>query len=115
MPSGEGGNRLIYTCAAALQGRLSTAEWLLADRGIYADWSRYPLKDKGIKLFIPGSKSPGKLLKREKRRDKPRNRVEIMFGRLKHLHRSATRNDKCAKPCLSAVALASTVKFWRCE
>jgi transposase len=72
-----------YTGAAALLGSLPKAEWLLADRGYDADWFREALKDKGIKPCIPGRKSRGKPIKHDKRRYKRRNRIEIMFGRLK--------------------------------
>jgi transposase len=41
-----------------------------------------------------------------------RNRIEIMFGRLKDWRRIATRYDRCPKVFLSAVALAATVLFW---
>jgi transposase len=70
------------------------------------------LKDKGIKPCIPGWTSRGKPIKHDKRRYKRRNRIEIMFGRLKHWRRVATRYDRCAKTFLSAVALAATVTFW---
>jgi transposase len=97
--------------AAALLGSLPAAEWLIADRGHDADWFRNVLKDKGIKPCIPGRKSRGKLVKCDKRRHKRRNRVEIMFGRLKDWRRVATRYDRCPKVFLSAVALAATVMF----
>jgi transposase len=45
-------------------------------------------------------------------RYKLRNRIEIMFGRLKDWRRVATRCDRCPKVFLSAVALAATVMFW---
>ena len=48
----------------------------------------------------------------DRRRYKRRNRIEIMFGRLKDWRRIATRYDRCAKTFLSAVALAATVMFW---
>lgn len=101
-----------YTGAAALLGSLPKAEWLLADRGYDADWFRDALKDKGIKPYIPGRKSRGKPIKHDKRRYKRRNRIEIMFGRLKEWRRVATRYDRCPKVFLSAVALAATVMFW---
>ena len=41
-----------------------------------------------------------------------RNRVEIMFGRLKDWRRVATRYDRCPTVFLSAIALAATVLFW---
>ena len=88
------------------------AEWLLADRGYDADWFRDALKDKGIKPCIPGRKSRGKPIKHDKRRYKRRNRIEIMFGRLKDWRRVATRYDRCPKVFLAAVALAATVMFW---
>ena len=78
-----------YTGAAALLDSLPKAEWLLADR-----------------------KSRGKPIKHDKRRYKRRNRIEIMFGRLKDWRRVATRYDRCPKVFLSAVALAATVMFW---
>ena len=88
------------------------AEWLLADRGYDADRFRDALKDKGIKPCILGRKSRGKTIKHDKRRYKRRNRIEIMFGRLKDWRRVATRYDRCPKIFLSAVALAATVMFW---
>jgi transposase len=97
-----------YTGAAALLDSLPSAEWLLADRGYDADWFRDALKDKRIKPCIPGRKSRGKPIKYEKRR----NRIEIMFGRLKDWRRVATRYVRCPKVFLSAVALAATVLFW---
>ena len=101
-----------YTGAAALLGSLPKAEWLLADRGYDADWFREALEDKGIKPCIPGRKSRGKPIKHDKRRYKRRNRIEIMFGRLKDWRRVATRYDRCPKVFLSTVALAATVMFW---
>ncbi len=77
-----------------------------------ADWFREALKDKGIKPCIPGRTSRGKAIRYDKRRYKRRNRIEIMFGRLKDWRRIATRYDRCAKTFLSAVALAATVMFW---
>ena len=77
-----------------------------------ADWFRDALKDKGIHPCIPGRKSRGRAVRYDKRRYKRRNRIEIMFGRLKDWRRIATRYDRCAKTFLSAVALAATVMFW---
>jgi len=62
---------------------LPKAEWLPADCGYDADWFRDALKDKGIKPCIPGRKSRGKPIKHDKLRYRRRNRIEIMFGRLK--------------------------------
>ena len=96
-----------YTGAAALLGSLPAAEWMIADRGYDADLFRDALKDKGIRPCIPGRKSRGKVVRYDKRRYPRRNRIEIMFGRLKDWRRVATRYDRCAKTFLSAVALAA--------
>jgi transposase len=100
------------TGAAALLGSLPKAERLLADRGYDADWFRDALKYKGIKPCIPVRKSRVKPIEPDKRRYKRRNRIEIMFGRLKDWRRVATRYDRCPAVFHSAVALAATVKFW---
>ena len=101
-----------YTGAAALLGSLPKAGWLLADRGYDADWFREALKDIGIKVCIPGRKSRKKAVKYDKRRYKQRNRIEIMFGRLKDWRRVATRYDRCPQTFFSAILLAATVLFW---
>ncbi len=101
-----------YTGAAALIGSLPEAEWMLAGRGYDAEWLRNALIDKGITPCIPGRKSRGTPVKYDKRRYKCRNRIEIMFGRLKDWRRVATRYDRCPKVFLSAVALAAAVLFW---
>jgi len=91
---------------------LPEADWLLADRGYDADWFRDALKDKEIKPCISGRKKRKTPVKYDKRRYKRRNRIEIMFCRLKDWRRIATRYDRCPKVFLSAVALAATVLFW---
>ena len=72
-----------YTGAAALLGDLPNAEWLLADRGHDADWLREALEDRGIQVWVPGRKTRKKPARYDRRRDKRRNRIEIMVGRLK--------------------------------
>ena len=96
----------------ALVSNLPAAEWLLGDRGYDADWFREALVNMGIKPCIPGRKSRSKAIKYDKRRYKKRNRIEIMFGRLKDWRRVATRYDRCPKVFMSAIALAATVLFW---
>ena len=100
-----------YTGAAALLRELPEADWLIADRGYDADWFRDALKAKEIKPCIPGRKQRKSPVKYDKRRYKRRNRIEIMFGRLKDWRRIATRYDRCPKVFLSAVALAATGLF----
>jgi len=101
-----------YTGAAALLGSLPKAEWLLADRGYDSDWLREVIEDKGIKACIPGRASRKKTVNYDKRKYKRRNRIEIMFGRLKDWRRVATRYDRYPETFFSAIALAATVLFW---
>jgi transposase len=93
--------------ARALCGSLPAVDWLIADRGYDADWFRDAFQNKGIRPCIPGRTSRDKPV----RYDKRRNRIEIMFGRLKDWRRVATRYDRCPKVFLSAIALAATVIF----
>jgi transposase len=51
------------------------------------------LKDKGIRAGIPGRKQRKSTIRHDKRRYERRNRIEIMFGRLKDWRRVATRYD----------------------
>ncbi len=88
------------TGAGAMVGTLPASDWLIADRGDDAGWSRDALSDKGIRAGIPALKSREKPL----RHDERRNRIEIMFGRSKDWRRIATRYDRCPKVFLSAVA-----------
>jgi len=101
-----------YVGARALLSSLPSVEWLLRDRGKDADWFREALQDKGIRACIPSRKQRKTPVKYDKRRYKRRNRIEIMFGRLKDWRRVATRNDQCPKVFLPAIALASLVIYW---
>ena len=101
-----------YIGARALLSSLPDVDWLLGDRGYDADWFREALKDKGIRACIPGRKQRKKTVNYDKRRYKGRNRIEIMFGRLKDWRRVATRHDRCPKVFLSAIALAAIVIYW---
>ena len=69
-------------------------------------------QDKGIRPCIPGGTSRGKVIRYDKRRYKRRNRIEIMFLRLKDRRRDATCYDRCPKALLPAIALAAAVIFW---
>ena len=101
-----------YIGAAALLDELPKAQWLLGDRGYDADWFRDALQEKGIRPCIPGRKSRNEPIKYDKRRYRRRNRIEIMFGRLKDWRRVATRYDRCPTAFFSAIALAATIIFW---
>ena len=90
---------------------LPSVKWLTAHRGYDADWFREALRDKGIRPCVPGRTSRGKPVPHDKRRYRRRNRIEIMFGRLKDWRRIATCYDRCPKVFLSAIALAAPVIF----
>jgi transposase len=100
------------TGAAALSGSLPSAEWLIADRGYDADGFRGAVHETRIGPCVPGRTSRGRAIPYDQRRYQRRNRIEIMFGRLKDGRRIAARYDRCATTFLSAVALAATVMFW---
>ncbi len=76
------------------------------------DWFRDALEEKGIRPCIPGQKSRAMPIRYDKRKYKHRNRIEIMFGRLKDWRRVATRYDRCPNVFFSAICLAATVMFW---
>lgn len=84
---------------------------MLADLGYDAEWLRGAPK-KGITPCILGRKSRSKPVKYDRRRYQRRNRIEIIFGRLKDWRRVAIRYDRSPKVFLSAIALAATVMFW---
>ena len=96
----------------ALLRSLPNVDWLLGDRGYDADWFREALQEKGIQPCIPGRMQRKRTVKYDERRYKRRNRIEIMFGRLKDRRRVATQFDRCPKVFLSAIALAANVIYW---
>ena len=101
-----------YIGARALLGGLPKIDWLMGDRGHDADWFREALKDKGIRACMPDRKQRRTIVKYDKRRYKRRNRIEIMFGRLKDWRRGTTRYDRRPRVFLSAIALSANVIYW---
>jgi len=91
---------------------LPNAQWLLADGGYDADRFKDALEEKGIRPSIPGRKSRNEPIKYDKRRYKRRNRIEIMFGRLKDWRGVATRYNRCPMTSFSVIALAAAIIFW---
>ena len=78
----------------------------------WKDWLREVFIDRGIMPYIPGRKSRNKRIRYDKRRDKRRNKIEIMFGRLKDWRRVSTHYDSSPTVFLSAIVLAATVLLW---
>ena len=101
-----------YIDARAILSSLPNVDWRLGEHGYDAHWFREALPDKGIRPCIPGRKSRSKTARYDRRRYKCRNRIEMMFGRLKDWRRVATRYDRWPKVFLSAIALAATVIYW---
>ncbi|WP_420798284.1 transposase [Meridianimarinicoccus roseus] len=88
------------------------AEWLISDRAMTPAGFGTRCRTRGYAPASRAGKSRDKAVLYHKRRYKRRNRIEIMFGRLKDWRRIATRCDRCPKVFLSAIALAATVIFW---
>ncbi len=70
------------------------------------------MKNKKIKVYIPGRNSRKRAVKHDKRRYKRRNCIEIMFGRLMDRRHVANRCYRCSETFCSAIMLAASVLFW---
>lgn len=103
-----------YTGAAALLDEMPKAQWLLGDRGYDADWFRDAFQAKGIRPCIPGRRSRNEPVRYDERRYRRRNRIKIMFSRLKDRRRVASRYDRRPTVFFSAIALAAT-SFSGCD
>lgn len=101
-----------YTDASALPDSFPAAQWMLEDPGYDADWFRDALEEKGIRPCIPGRKSRGKPVKYDRRKYKQRNRIELMFGRLKNWRRVATPYICCAHVLMSAIHIPPCFALW---
>jgi len=86
----------------------------LISRGLYwqTDQAIIDADKHGMATIWTADFKRRKPVKYDKRRYKRRNRIEIMFGRLKDWRRVATRYDRCPKVFLSAIALAAAILFW---
>ncbi|MFT3967424.1 MAG: hypothetical protein QM690_16240 [Sphingobium sp.] len=103
-----------YIGAAALLDDLPKAQWLLADRATmltgFETLCRPRVSSPAFLAENPAT-SPSNMTNAASY--KRRNRIEIMFGRLKDWRRIATRYDRCPTAFFSAISLAATVIFWR--
>ena len=98
--------------AAALLGSLPKAECLLASTGYGANWYAEAPK---VRDAIPGILSRKSLcgpVKFADRHHGARNRIEILFGRLKDWRRVARRCDRCPEVFLSSAVFTAIVTFW---
>lgn len=101
-----------YIGEQVLLGSLPDVDWLLWDRGYDADWFRDASTDQGIRTSVPGRKQRMTTVSCDKRRRNWRNRVEIMFGKVKDWLQVATRYDRCPTVFLSAISRATIVIYW---
>jgi len=84
---------------------------LLADKGYDGDVLRANLLIRGILPIIPPKANRREPITCDFRRYRDRNRIERMFGYLKHQRRIATRYDKTALSFASFLNLAA-IRRW---
>jgi transposase len=84
---------------------------LLADKGYDGDELRQKLLVRGILPIIPPKSNRRNPEHPDYRRYKDRNRIERMFGVIKHQRRIATRYDKTALSFASFLNLAAA-RLW---
>ncbi len=101
-----------YIGAQAMLSSLPKVNWLLRDHCYDADWFRETLKDKRIRPCTSGRKQRKTPVNYDNRRNKRRNRIEIMFGRPKDWRHLTTQYNTCPKVFLSEIALAASVIYW---
>ncbi|SNT00389.1 Transposase DDE domain-containing protein [Sphingomonas laterariae] len=90
---------------------VATPKALLADKGYDGDGVRQSLLMRGILPIIPPKSNRREPIACDFRRYRDRNRIERMFGFLKHQRRIATRYDKTALSFASFLNLAA-VRRW---
>jgi putative transposase len=101
-----------HTGAKLLYPGLPDAKTLIADKGYDSDEFRDALEAKGIEACIPPTSNRIEDIPYDKELYKTRNKIEIMFGRIKDWRRIATRYDRCAHTFFSAICIAAIVSFW---
>ena len=98
--------------AALIRPVLPKTRVLLGDRGYDADWLRQALADRRIAACIPSKANRKVQIPHDAALYRRRNKIEIMFGRLKDWRRIHTRYDRCAHTFMSAICIAATIIFW---
>ena len=83
----------------------------MADKAYDANTFRAYLKQRKIKIVIPGKANRKKRIRHNKMAYKKRNVIERCFGRLKDFRRIATRYDKLAGNYFAALCLVATVAY----
>jgi putative transposase len=98
-----------YKGAALLLHSFPKAKELPADLGYDAAWFRDALREKGITPCIPPKRNRKEPVPYDKELYKQRDKIEIMFGRLKDRRRIAMRYDRCAHTFFSAIQVFGSV------
>ena len=101
-----------HTDAALLLSVLPKARVLLGDKGYDSDGLRAALADKGIQACIPPLRHRKIQHTYDKQLYRQRHKVENFFARIKDWRRVATRYDRCAHTCFSAICIAATAILW---
>jgi transposase len=98
--------------AALILPVLPSAKELIGDRGYDSNLFRAALIKRGITPCIPPTRNRKIDIPYDKTLYRQRHHIENMLGRLKDWRRIATRYDRCAHTCFSAICIAATVTFW---
>lgn len=100
------GQRNDITQAEALLDGLVT-EAVVADRGYDADWLVERIEAAGAEAVIPPKANRTQQRAYDANLYADRNKIERLFGRLKHYRRVATRYEKLGRNYLAMVYVAS--------
>lgn len=106
------GQRNDITQAKALLDGLETAA-VVADRGYDADWLVAQIESGGAAAVIPPKSNRTVQRAYDTNLYADRNKIERLFGRLKHYRRVATRYEKLGRNYLSMVYVASIMTLLR--
>ena len=83
------------------------AEAVIADKGYDADWLIEQIEATGAEAVIPPMRHRRVQRPYDRNLYADRNKVERLFGRLKHYRRVATRYEKTAQSYLAMVQVAA--------
>ena len=106
------GNHADISEAPALLDKCPAPTRLLADKGYDANSLRERLAASETQAVIPSARSRKTPIPHDVEAYRDRNLIERAFCRLKDSRRIATRYDKLAVNCASAVAIAAVIIWW---
>lgn len=106
------GQRNDVTQASALLDGIATGA-VVADKGYDADWLVARIEASGAEAVIPPKRNRTAPRAYDANLYADRNKVERLFGRLKHYRRVATRYEKLGRNYLAMVYVASITTLLR--